>query len=156
MNVGAQVTAFWARVAKRDTGCWEWTGAGLPSGYGVFRIGEPRRRDYAHRISLRLAGRTLGTEDVVCHRCDNRRCVNPAHLFVATHADNVADMVAKGRQHKGETHGLAKLTEAQAREVLRLHAAGLRHTEIARAFGIGDVQVSRIVRGKRWKHLHAA
>jgi hypothetical protein len=80
-----------------NTGCWLWTGAMAGDGYGYVQLPFTGTKTRAHRFSLALHGTAVGTEDVVLHRCDTPACVNPAHLRVGTHADNVADMHAKGR-----------------------------------------------------------
>ena len=83
----------------------------------------------------------------VCHRCDVRSCVNPDHLFLGTHTDNMRDMVAKGRRR-----GPAKLSLETAADVRRMVAAGTSQRETASAFGIHPSMVSLIVTGKRWTH----
>lgn len=90
--------AFWSHVAVGD-GCWEWTGARDPNGYGrVHRAGVPIA--LAHRFALAQFGEALG--DVVLHRCDNPGCVRPDHLRSATQADNCRDAAAKGRTNNGQ------------------------------------------------------
>lgn len=93
-NESLRAARFWAKVEKTD-GCWLWRGDHTAAGYGVLRV--HRKRQYAHRFVLLLAGRSVGDDQVVMHSCDNPPCVRPDHLVVGSHADNVRDKVAKGR-----------------------------------------------------------
>lgn len=87
---------FWAKVDK-STDCWEWMGnIKEDSGYGSIKNGNTM--DYAHRVSWTLHFGTIPKGLCVLHKCDNRRCVNPNHLFLGTYKDNVQDMIKKGRQ----------------------------------------------------------
>jgi len=85
----------------------------------------------------------------VCHHCDNPPCVNPAHLFVGTHSDNMADMVAKGRSRRGENAGPARLTNAEAEEIRKARDGGESCTAIARRFGVSMTTVSTITNNRR-------
>ena len=100
MSAVSLADRFWPKVDKSpESGCWHWTGAMNPSGHGV--LGRGGRNHGAHRVSWQLHHGDIPKEMHVCHHCDNPRCVNPDHLFLGTAADNVADMVRKGRQAKG-------------------------------------------------------
>lgn len=146
---------FWAKVDKRGPDeCWLWNGA-TSKGYGYIKVGGRKRSVLAHRVSWELHNGLIPPGEghhgtCVCHRCDNRKCVNPTHLFLGTAADNMADMVAKGRSMRGMANYKAKLT---GRQVADIRDAPGMYTEVAAQFGITPVQVSNIKRGKSWKHL---
>ncbi len=150
---------FWSKVDKSagPGGCWLWKAA-TKSGYGAFCSGA--RMEKAHRFVWRL---TKGPIPVgvgahgtcVCHRCDTPLCVNPAHLFLGTNAENVADRNRKGRtvNPRGSKHGRAKLTEADAVAIL---FDSRYQREIAADYGVHQRQISRIKRGQLWTHVTAA
>lgn len=133
-----------------ETGCWNWTGAKYDSGYGQFYV---RGKHYkAHRISYELHCEEIPTGLHVLHRCDNRGCVNPSHLFLGTPADNMSDKVAKGRQSRtsmpGSTNGRARLTDADV--ALIRSATGITNVALGTKYGIHNSQISLIRSGKRW------
>ncbi|HJQ65911.1 MAG TPA: HNH endonuclease signature motif containing protein [Gemmatimonadales bacterium] len=134
--------------------CWLWTAARDQKGYG--RIGSQGRRrgpEPAQRVSYRLYVGPIPAGLHVLHHCDNPPCVNPAHLFVGTNADNMADMVRKDRQQQGERSGKAKLSAADVAYIRLAAADGPRGTQrvLARLFGVTDGQISHIVNGTSWR-----
>ena len=139
---------FWAKVAKSGPDeCWEWNGNRNPRGYGSLTLGSrrdgTRRTVRAHRVSWELAYGAIPDGLCICHTCDNRACVNPAHLFLGTQADNVADCMRKGRHH-------AKLGADEVRAIRDASARGQSQYSVATEFGVGQAHVSRIVNGQRW------
>lgn len=129
-------------------GCWIWNAAVRADGYGQFHI--KRKPMGAHRASYLLFVGELQNGDLVCHRCDNPICVNPAHLFIGTPADNSADMVKKGRQARGEKHGSRKLSEM---DVLAIRGMAGTQLEIAKSFGVDRSLIGYIRRGDLWGHV---
>ena len=143
---------FFEKVRKGQ-GCWEWTAYKAPTGYGQFYLdGKPK---YAHRLSWELAHGEIPDGMCVCHTCDNPGCVNPDHLFIGTHQDNVADRHQKGRSHKpkGSKHGRAKLTEEDVHLIREYLRYGCTHKYIGSLFGVCAPHISRIKHGKLWSHI---
>lgn len=100
---GTPLERFDARWKRAPSGCWLWTGAAYPTGYGAFSLNQ--KTVGAHRASWILRRGPVPKDRCVLHHCDVRACVNPDHLFLGTLGDNIQDMVKKGRQAKGECHG---------------------------------------------------
>ena len=136
-------------VTTQD-GCREWRGARDRDRYGSISIGGKRRS--VHRLAFQIAFGPVPAGHDVCHRCDNPICIAPEHLFAGTRSDNMADMVAKGRQTLGEKNGQAKLTEADVLAIRRLISSGDKQSAIAARFGVNPTVVSRIKLGVRWAH----
>jgi len=140
-----------------NTGCWLWTACVDSHGYGMFWLNG--KLVLSHRVAYELYKGpipdapecSLHDTMSVCHTCDNPLCVNPAHLFLGTHQDNMKDMYDKDKQPKGEEHGNAKLTEAEALEIY--HAEGTQ-TEIAKEYGVAQTTIGRIKNKQQWGHIH--
>jgi hypothetical protein len=108
----------------------------------------------AHRVAWELANSPIPPGMCVCHHCDNPSCVNPAHLFLGTPADNYADMIAKKRQARGEASGGSKLTPDQVREIMHLHEEeGLGCRRLARRFGVHPNTILDIFNRRTWDWL---
>lgn len=139
--------------------CWEWRGNRGKNGYGVISV--DNRHVYAHRIAYEFTHGPIGVGMVVMHSCDNRPCVNPAHLSLGTVKDNNDDARRKGRMppgpprrdHRGSLNPQSKLTEAQVAEIRRRGATGESRPAIARDYGISASAVYGILRGHSWKNV---
>lgn len=142
---------FWSHVDKNGpNGCWLWTGGHHPFGHGhVLWKGKTRR---AHRVAWELLRGPLDAwrsykDPLLCHKCDNPRCVNPDHMFIGSSKDNLQDMVCKGRS------GMASLTPETVREIRARHKAGEAVKALADTFKASAHSVYMIVTGRTWKTL---
>lgn len=130
------------------TACWNWRGCKTPQGYG--KIGIRRRSVYVHRLSFELAhGVSIARDTLVCHRCDNPSCCNPAHLFLGTVADNVRDSVAKGRwglnrgsNWRGKPSPNRKISDDLLREAVSAstHRGGIKFVAMRAGVKYGTLQ----------------
>lgn len=171
---------FWVKVEK-TADCWLWCGAPGGEGYGCIRIAGHAVR--AHRVAWELTNGPIPDGLWVLHRCDNRKCVNPAHLFLGTQSDNMRDMHNKGRGYRpgmgpqvppdrrargmgsgrhtqpesnarGERNGQAKLSAAQVIAIRLRWANGERNAaRIGREHGVSGAMIHLIVRRKKWAHI---
>jgi hypothetical protein len=152
---------FWSKVDQSagPESCWPWKGGTISVGYGEFYVNEKCRTAYAHRIAYELTHGPILPTLMVCHRCDNPPCVNPAHLFLGTHNDNMADMRAKGRGAEGTRHGSRtqphrrKLTAVEVQALRLARADGVPRLAVAKRFGVSPATVTRIATGKTWRHV---
>ncbi len=146
---------FFPRVNKNGPGgCWLWTGSIDTGGYGTIQIRQ--RICLTHRLSWLLHKGDVPEGLYVLHRCDVRNCVNPEHLWLGTYADNNRDAREKGRWKPefGESIGTSKLTTSNVRKIKSEFAAGgVSKAALGRRFGVTDVMIGNIVRGKWWKHV---
>lgn len=151
---GTPESRFWRYVAPNHADeCWPWAGGLNSKGYGRLAINGAAR--LAHRFSYELAKGAVPPGHEVCHSCDNPSCVNPEHLFAATHYENMQDMTRKGRASdtKGEKCGKAKLSNADVCEILRRFSIGDTGTQIAEDFGVSHTTTYAIKNSKRWAHI---
>lgn len=150
-----RITEFWNKVAiAGEDDCWLWKGACIKKGYG--QVGWFDRLELAHRVSYELSTGKAPGELFVLHKCDNRRCCNPAHLFLGTNTDNMRDMEQKGRgvHLKGERHVNHKLTDAQVVEIRQRYASGSETlSALGREYGVSNVQIGQIVHNKQRKDV---
>ena len=149
-----------ARMASKTkrlrSGCWEWTGFRNPNGYGVVRTGSGRGSlQLAHRAAWEEARGPIPADMCVCHRCDNRGCVRPEHLFLGTLLDNLRDMDAKGRRTvlRGQDHHAARLTDGNVRSIRSRWRDGTSPTSLAAEYGVTREAIYRITTGHGWKHV---
>jgi len=145
---------FWQKVEKRGPDeCWEWLAYKSPRGYGYFGISG--KTEKAHRVCFSLSYGSIPEGIYVLHHCDNPGCVNPSHLFLGTHADNMADMKNKGRHHycKGEAHPESKLTNGKVMWIREMLNMGIYQRVIGDFFGVTRSTISLISRGKKWTHI---
>jgi hypothetical protein len=135
--------------------CWLWTGGKNNRGYG--RVGPRGDIRQVHRLAFEASnGENSAHGFVVRHRCDVPLCVNPAHLQIGTHADNVRDKVLRGRQSKGEARPSSKLTENCVRTIRSEYVPRSRdfgQYALARRFGVHQSIISEVIRYGRWKHI---
>lgn len=148
--------------------CWVWMGSLNRGGYGRCRTSSLGQM-LAHRASWFFHFGPFDVSLDVCHRCDHPWCVNPAHLFLGTHSENMRDMASKGRAAKGcknpfwlrKYWGLnkggssrnAKLTDEKVREIRRLHAGGTKTAKLSVDFSVSKRTIQFVVCGKRWGHV---
>ncbi len=140
--------------------CHRWTSRLDDKGYGAVRFGGRSRR--AHSVAFELEHGPIPEGKEVCHSCDNPPCCNGRHLFAWTHQENMDDMVAKGRQARGDVlaapkrgsgNPQASLTETQVIEIRERSAHGCRIIDLAAEYGISQPRISDILTGKAWAHV---
>ena len=167
---------FWSKVDKTQEGCWLWQGTLFSQGYGCFKVAG--RMLKAHRVAYTYSCGLIPEGLVICHTCDNPRCVNPAHLFVGTHKENTADMMAKGRGYasnparkkrtvllerhgshlhpeirRGDRNGRAVLSPQQVEDIrCRYARGGISQFALSAEYGVAQTTISAIVRRKNWNY----
>lgn len=144
----AERLTFYSDRTGGPGACWLWRG--LLNGRGYGRVSWRGRQKLAHREAWKEEHGDIPAGKLVCHRCDVKACVNPAHLFLGSAKENSADMVKKGRQAAGEDVAASKLT---AEQVLAIRADPRPYKAISAQYGIGLPNISWIKSGRGWRHL---
>jgi hypothetical protein len=147
------IDRFWNKVDKDNPeGCWNWIGGHFVNGYGFFCIGKKIIR--AHRFSYEITYGPIPEGIYVCHKCDNKSCINPSHLFIGTPADNMRDKINKGRCPNGEQVACAKLTENEVREIRRRYEeGGITQAKLADFYGVSVSGILLILKRRNWAHI---
>ncbi len=146
------IKRFWSKVdIKSDDECWNWKAGKIRSGHGQFRVNSIKT--YTHRFSYELKNGPIPEGLHICHHCDNPSCVNPNHLFLGTHQDNMKDRDMKGRNNcaKGSNHGESKLTEQQILEIRNI--INMTQKEIGKLYEVTQSTISYIKNNKTWRHI---
>lgn len=140
------------RVNTASNGCWVWNRSTDDAGYGTAKFQGHRTKAHVMTYSMLVGSIPAGIK--VLHKCDNRPCCNPDHLFLGTQAENMADMMAKQRQARGERSHWAKLTEADVIEIReRYEAGGISYRQLSMDYPVMETTIHAIVTRKLWKHV---
>jgi len=144
---------FWNKVNIRSKNeCWEWQGYINTRKYGLF--GFKGKLIRVHRFAWLTEHKTIPEGLWVLHKCDNTICVNPNHLFLGTHKDNMIDMTRKTRQAYGENHSQNKLTDKQVIEIRSQVKKRGDQARLARKFNVSEETISSVFLRKTWKHIN--
>lgn len=156
---GDDVNRFWrkVRIAGKDK-CWEWIASFGSTGYGQFMVRGKVFKE--HRFAFLISKGDVPNGLFVCHRCDNPKCVNPAHLFTGTHTDNEHDKHRKNRHQSGARHwtrrnpeliGCCKLKDSDVSNIRIERECGVKFSDIANSYGVHVTTIQRIIYGKTWR-----
>ncbi len=148
-----KIVEFWSNVDKSlgESGCWMWRGKFTKRGYGYLVFGTVPV--YTHRLSLFLSCGEMPNGMCACHKCDNPPCINPAHLFLGTHQENMQDATVKGRHASGEKNGSSKLNWRLVGEIRELaKSKDWPCYKIAKKYGVNGMTIKAIVFNVTWKN----
>lgn len=158
------LTRFLKKLSVAENGCWNWNGAMRVGGYGKAFLPGPIELA-AHRLSWILHRGEIPRGLYICHTCDNRKCVNPDHLFPGTHDDNMKDGVGKKRflhglarveannPKFGSAHPNSRLKEENIHEIISLKKRGLSYTEIGAMYDVSFQTIFDVIKGHTWSHI---
>jgi HNH endonuclease len=140
-------------IPEPNSGCWLWTAGLISNGYGQFCYPGHHRGGYAHRASWEIHHGEIPEGAHVLHRCDNPCCVNPDHLFLGSHDDNMADMKSKGRARTavGESHPKSRLTKEVVQEIR--NSSNRSNVSWAKELGVAAQSISQIRLRQTWGHV---
>jgi len=146
------IKRFNKKMRIDENGCWLYTGPRNRNGYGEFFLSFCNKRMRAHRFAYEVAKGSIPERMYCLHTCDIKHCVNPAHLYLGTHADNMRDRNIKGRLAHSERHGKTKLTMEQVIEIRERAELGATRRELADRFEVSPECIRDIANHRRWKY----
>ena len=140
-------------VIRNGEYCWKWKGCITPGGYSAINV--YRKKEQAHRVSWMIYKGEIPDGMFVCHRCSNRECTNPEHLFIGTHQDNMKDMLNKGRKFikSGSKYNFAKLNEKKIIKIMKMIHSRYSDRQISEQFNVTRPTITNIRNRKAWKHV---
>lgn len=144
---------FWSKVDIKDrANCWQWLASIRGDGYGQYHFDE--RNQGAHRVAFQLAIGEIPNGLHVCHHCDNKECVNPDHLYLATNRQNLIDAGRRGLLKQGESHPLHKLTVEDVKEIrLKYIPWVITMQMLADEYGVAINTIQQVVKRGNWKSI---
>jgi hypothetical protein len=151
---------FWDKVnILGENDCWEWQAAFDTNGYGAFKV--DGKKVNSHRFAYILTNGEVQPGLEICHKCNNPKCVNPAHLYAGTKSQNMLDMVRAGNyklntyeKMRGEKSGASKLTNDAVLEIRRLYSKNVMTLDkLAKRYNMSKSAIASIIWRKSWTHI---
>ena len=149
----AGLKARFERKVRKTRKCWLWK-ASTSQGYGVIGLGSRSKgTEKAHRVSWKLYRGPIPPDKQVLHRCNNRLCVRPSHLYLGTQKQNIDDSFRAGTFPLGSRNGQSKITETDVIEIRRLASLGWTATKLTKKYPLDRMTISRCIRRETWRHV---